>query len=70
MKVGEAFAAAISSGSQTEDGKYYTWSEAEIDAGLVGTFSARFKQVYGITRDGNVQGRNLPLRLGNPHAGQ
>ncbi len=66
MKVGDAFAAAISSGSQTEDGKYYTWSEAEIDAGLVGTFSARFKQVYGITRDGNVQGRNLPLRLGNP----
>ena len=49
-----------------EDGKYYTWSEAEIDAALVGTFSARFKQVYGITRDGNVQGRNLPRRLGNP----
>jgi uncharacterized protein YyaL (SSP411 family) len=66
LKVGDAFAASISSGSQTEDGKYYTWSEAEIDAGLVGTFSARFKQVYGITRDGNVQGRNLPRRLGNP----
>jgi uncharacterized protein YyaL (SSP411 family) len=66
MRVGDAFAASISSGSQTEDGKYYTWSEAEIDAGLVGTFSARFKQVYGITRDGNVQGRNLPQRLGNP----
>lgn len=66
MKVGDAFAASISSGSQTEDGKYYTWSEAEIDAGLVGTFSARFKQVYGITRDGNVQGRNLPQRLGHP----
>ncbi len=66
MRVGDAFAASISSGSQIEDGKYYTWSEAEIDAGLVGTFSARFKQVYGITRDGNVQGRNLPQRLGNP----
>jgi len=66
MKVGDAFAASISSGSQIEDGKYYTWSEAEIDAGLSGTFSARFKQVYGITRDGNVMGRNLPRRLGNP----
>jgi uncharacterized protein YyaL (SSP411 family) len=32
----------------------------------VGTFSARFKQVYGITRDGNMLGRNLPRRLGNP----
>jgi len=66
MAVGDVFAASISSGAQTEDGKYYTWSEAEIDAALVGTFSARFKQVYGITRDGNVQGRNLPRRLGNP----
>jgi len=33
---------------------------------LVGTFSARFKQVYGITRDGLFAGRNLPRRLGNP----
>jgi uncharacterized protein YyaL (SSP411 family) len=66
MKAGNAFAYSISSGSQIEDGKYYTWSEAEIDAGLSGTFSARFKQVYGITRDGNVMGRNLPRRPGNP----
>ena len=66
MKVGDAFAACISSGSQTEDAKYYTWSEPEIDAALAGTFSARFKQVYGITRDGNMLGRNLPRRLGNP----
>ncbi|HUE66261.1 MAG TPA: thioredoxin domain-containing protein [Rhizomicrobium sp.] len=66
MKVGDVFAATISSGAQTEDARYYTWSEAEIDASLVGTFSARFKQVYGITRDGNIQGRNLPRRLGNP----
>ncbi|MFO1247211.1 MAG: thioredoxin domain-containing protein [Alphaproteobacteria bacterium] len=66
MKVGDVFAASISSGSHVEDAKFYTWSEAEIDAALVGTFSARFKQVYGITRDGNVLGRNLPRRLGNP----
>ena len=66
MKAGDAFAASISSGAQTEDGKYYTWSEAEIDAALVGTFSARFKQVYGVTRDGTLMGRNLPRRLGNP----
>ena len=66
MRVGDAFAASIASGSQQEDSKYYTWSEPEIDAALVGTFSARFKQVYGITRDGNLAGRNLPRRLGNP----
>ena len=33
---------------------------------LVGTFSARFKQVYGITRDGNVHGPQPAPRLGNP----
>jgi uncharacterized protein YyaL (SSP411 family) len=66
MKVGDGFAAALASGSEGEDSKYYTWSEAEIDAALVGTFSARFKQVYGVTRDGNLKGRNLPRRLGNP----
>ena len=66
MKTGDVFAASISSGAHAEDARYYTWSEAEIDAALVGTFSARFKQVYGITRDGNVMGRNLPRRLGNP----
>src|SRR6185312_13032611 len=65
MKVGDLLAAAQASGRE-EDSKYYTWSEAEIDAALVGTFSARFKQVYGITRDGNLLGRNLPRRLGNP----
>ncbi len=45
MRVGDAFAAMMASGSDEEDAKYYTWSEAEIDAALVGTFSARFKQV-------------------------
>jgi uncharacterized protein YyaL (SSP411 family) len=65
LKLGGAFAAALGSGAEDIDSKYYTWSEAEIDAALVGTFSARFKQVYGITRDGNFRGRNLPRRLGN-----
>jgi len=66
MKVGDAFAAAQASGNDADDARFYTWSEAEIDAALIGTFSARFKQVYGISRDGNMRGRNLPRRLGNP----
>ena len=66
MRVGDVFAAAQGFGSEAEDLKYYTWSEAEIDVALVGTFSARFKQIYGVTRDGNFKGRNLPRRLGNP----
>jgi uncharacterized protein YyaL (SSP411 family) len=66
MKVDDAFAATMASGVLADDARFYTWSEAEIDAALVGTFSARFKQVYGISRDGNLAGRNLPRRLGNP----
>ena len=68
MKTGDGFAAGQGGGSQdeSETEKYYLWSEAEIDAGLVGTFSARFKQVYGVTRDGNLNGRNILRRLGNP----
>ena len=63
LKLGGAFAASIGSGAEERGRQYYSWSEAEIDAALVGTFSARFKQVYGVSRDGNYHGRNLPRRL-------
>jgi uncharacterized protein YyaL (SSP411 family) len=66
MKVGDGFAAGLDSDTDGEEGKYYLWSEAEIDAALMGTFSARFKQVYGVTRDGNHNGRTVLRRLGNP----
>jgi hypothetical protein len=66
MRVGNAFAAGLDADSEGEEGKYYVWSEAEIDAALMGTFSARFKQVYGVTRDGNHMGKTVLRRLGNP----
>ena len=64
MKLGEAFAAGLDSDSEGEEGKFYTWSEAEVDAALAGTFSARFKQVYGVTREGPVAGKNILRRQG------
>jgi uncharacterized protein YyaL (SSP411 family) len=66
MKIGEGFAGGLNPDSEGEEGKFYLWSEAEIDAALVGTFSARFKQIYGVSRDGNYMGRNILRRLGNP----
>ncbi|HEY0265289.1 MAG TPA: hypothetical protein VGC16_00975, partial [Rhizomicrobium sp.] len=66
MKIGDVFAAGQGGDSEGEDGRYYLWSEAEIDAALIGTFSARFKQVYGVNRDGNYRGKNILRRLGNP----
>jgi len=67
MTVEQAFAASIDADSEGEPGKYYVWSEAEIDAALVGTFAQRFKEVYGVTRDGNYQGRNVLQRTGKPY---
>jgi hypothetical protein len=53
------FAASIDADSEGEEGKYYLWTEAEIDAALVGTMIPRFKQVYGVSAEGNYNGRNI-----------
>lgn len=68
MRLGDGFAACIDSDSEGEEGKYYLWSEAEIDATLKGTFSQRFKEVYNVTREGSLNGKNVLHRLG-PIAG-
>jgi uncharacterized protein YyaL (SSP411 family) len=54
-----AFAASLDADSEGEEGKYYLWTEAEIDAALVGTMIPRFKQVYGVSAEGNYKGRNV-----------
>jgi uncharacterized protein YyaL (SSP411 family) len=66
MMVEQAFASNIDADTDGEPGKYYVWSEAEIDAALVGTYAQRFKEVYNVTRDGNFQGRNVLQRTGRP----
>ncbi len=53
------FAASLDADSEGEEGKYYVWTEAEIDAALVGTLIPRFKQVYGVSAEGNFNGRNI-----------
>ena len=54
-----AFASSLDADSEGQEGKFYTWTEAEIDAALVGTMVPRFKQAYGVTREGNFDGRNI-----------
>jgi uncharacterized protein YyaL (SSP411 family) len=66
MKSGDAFASSIDTDTDGEEGKYYLWTEAEIDAALMGTFVAKFKTVYNVTRDGSAQGRNILQRIGSP----
>jgi hypothetical protein len=63
MKLDGAFASNLSPFSEGEEGKYYLWTEAEIDVALQGTFSARFKQVYGVRRDGDFFGKTILRRF-------
>ena len=62
---GQAFASTIDADSEGEEGKYYVWSEAEIDI-LLGPDTTLFKQAYGVTADGNFEGQNILNRLHAP----
>ncbi len=60
---GGGFASHLDSQSEGQEALYYVWTEAEVDAALTGTFAAKFKSIYEITREGNFFGRNIPRRL-------
>jgi hypothetical protein len=65
MRSGGGFASAIDADSEGEEGRYYIWSEPEIDAALAGTFSQRFKQIYNVSHTGSFRGHNILHRLAN-----
>jgi len=60
---GGGFASHLDSQSEGQEALYYVWTEMEVDAALAGTFAAKFKSIYEISRDGNFFGRNIPRRL-------
>jgi len=65
-----AFVSALDADSEGEEGKYYVWSEAEIDRAL-GNEAGLFKQVYDVTAGGNWEGvtilnRSAGQQLGEP----
>ncbi len=64
MMVGDGFASSLDADVNGEEGAYYLWSEAEVDATLMGTFAQRFKDVYNIRKEGPLNGRNIVHRLG------
>lgn len=65
MRAGKAFASSLDADADGEVSRYYLWTEAEIDAALMGTYAAKFKTVYGVTREGNFEGRNILQRRGS-----
>ena len=59
-----AFASAFDADSEGEEGRFYVWSEAEIDAAL-GADAALFKAHYDVTPEGNWEGRTILNRSRN-----
>jgi uncharacterized protein YyaL (SSP411 family) len=55
---GGAFASSFDADSEGEEGKFYVWTEAEIDA-LLGADAPLFKEVYDVRRGGNWEGHAI-----------
>jgi hypothetical protein len=55
---GGAFGATLDADSEGEEGKYYVWTEAEIDR-LLGDDAGLFKLTYDVSPAGNWEGRTI-----------
>ena len=64
-----AFAASLDADSEGVEGKFYVWSESEIDALLGGgADAALFKRHYDVTPEGNWEGHVILNRSRGPSA--
>jgi uncharacterized protein len=59
------FYSSLDADSEHEEGKFYVWSEAEIDR-VLGPCASLFKRFYDVTADGNWEGHNILNRLAHP----
>jgi uncharacterized protein YyaL (SSP411 family) len=55
---GGGFYSSLDADSEGHEGKFYVWSEDEIDS-LLGADARAFKTYYGVTPGGNFEGRNI-----------
>ena len=62
---GGGFASSLDADTEGEEGKFYTWTEAEIDV-VLGKDAALFKQAHDIRPEGNWDGKNIVHRLRAP----
>jgi uncharacterized protein YyaL (SSP411 family) len=65
--VGEegAFASSLDADSEHEEGKFYVWSEGEIDR-VLGDEAGLFKRFYDVGAEGNWEGKTILNRLAHP----
>ena len=52
------FYSSLDADSEGHEGKFYVWSEAELDS-LLGADSAAVKTCYGVSASGNFEGANI-----------
>ncbi|HUQ98269.1 MAG TPA: thioredoxin domain-containing protein, partial [Gemmatimonadaceae bacterium] len=52
------FYSSLDADSEGHEGKFYVWTEEEIDT-VLGDDSRIFKSYYGVTRGGNFEGKNI-----------
>ncbi|MGE0254753.1 MAG: thioredoxin domain-containing protein [Alphaproteobacteria bacterium] len=62
---GQAFAATWDADSEGEEGRYYVWSAAEIDA-LLGADAPLFRAAYDVSDGGNWEGHTILNRTARP----
>jgi len=62
---GGGFASTLDADSEGEEGRFYVWTEAEVDA-LLGADAAAFKAAYDVTPDGNWEGHTILNRTQRP----
>ncbi|MFA5122851.1 thioredoxin domain-containing protein [Zavarzinia sp.] len=57
------FAASLDADSEGEEGRFYVWTKAEVEAVLGPADAAFFCPIYDISAGGNWEGHNIPNRL-------
>lgn len=62
MAAAGAFAASEDADSEGEEGRFYVWSAAEIDA-LLGPAASAFRAAYDVTEGGNWEGKTILRRV-------
>ncbi|HET6280539.1 MAG TPA: thioredoxin domain-containing protein [Polyangia bacterium] len=62
------FYSATDADSEGEEGKFFVWSEAEVQK-LLGAEAPRFMRYYGVTAGGNFEGHNI-LNAAHPDEGE
>ncbi|HYA80451.1 MAG TPA: thioredoxin domain-containing protein [Methylocystis sp.] len=62
---GGGFASSLDADSEGEEGRFYSWTEREIEEAL-GARAALFTRTYGVSREGNWErGKSVLNRLGS-----